>query len=130
MIKDNFSIENQTRNDPGLSGSILWQMKEKILGKKYNLELIFAESKTLKKLNKTYRGIDKATDILSFPISKKEGQIFICPSESKKMSKDFNREEKNFLYFLFIHGLVHLKGFDHGSKMENEEKKFRKKFSI
>jgi ssRNA-specific RNase YbeY (16S rRNA maturation enzyme) len=46
------------------------------------------------------------------------------------MMAEFDRTYENFLVFLFIHGLVHLKGYDHGDKMEKVEIKFRKKFNI
>ncbi len=46
------------------------------------------------------------------------------------MAKEFERPYDNFLIFLFIHGCVHLKGYDHGAKMEKVEEKFRKKFKI
>jgi len=105
-------------------------MKEKVLGAKYELSLVFTDSRQMKKLNTIYRNLEVPTDILSFPLSKTTGEIYICPSESRKMMKDFGRTYDNFIAFLFIHGLVHLKGFDHGTKMEKVEKKFRKMFKI
>ena len=105
-------------------------IKQAILGRKYELSLVFITPKKIQSLNKIYRNINKPTDILSFPLSKTSGEIFICKSEAKKMAKDFGRPYENFLAFLFIHGLVHLKGYDHGDKMEKVEIKFRKKFKI
>src|SRR5436190_735362 len=84
----------------------------------------------LRKLNRSYRRKDCVTDILSFALDKKRGEIFINSKEAEKESKKFGREFENFLSFLFIHGLVHLKGFEHGSRMETQETKFRKKFGI
>jgi ssRNA-specific RNase YbeY (16S rRNA maturation enzyme) len=55
---------------------------------------------------------------------------FICKSEARKESKKFDRDYENFLNFLLIHGMVHLKGFDHSSTMESIESKFRKKFGV
>jgi ssRNA-specific RNase YbeY (16S rRNA maturation enzyme) len=49
---------------------------------------------------------------------------------TKLEAKKFDREYENFLGFLFIHGLVHLKGYDHGSTMESIEIQFRKQFGI
>lgn len=105
-------------------------MKNKVLGKKYELEVTIVSRKEIQRLNKQYRNIDKPTDILSFPLSKNEGEIYINVEETKKMAKEFERPYENFFAFLFIHGLVHLKGFDHGSTMENIEKKYRKYFDI
>ena len=89
------------------------------------MSLVFVGVKRSRKLNMAYRGKDKATDILSFPISNNEGEIFINPDSLKVKARLHNRNEKNYFYFLFIHGLVHLKGFAHGSRMESEEKKYR-----
>lgn len=105
-------------------------IKKVVLGSKYELSLVFITAAKIRQLNKTYRNIDKPTDILSFPLSKTSGEIFICKSEAKKEMIKFNRSSENFLLFLFIHGLVHLKGYDHGPKMEKMEQKFRKKFKI
>lgn len=105
-------------------------MKDAILGKKYELSLVIVSKSEIKKLNKKYRGIDKPTDILSFPLSSNEGEIFINLDMAKIEAMKFDRSYENFLGFLFIHGLVHLKGFDHSSTMESIEACFRNKFGI
>ena len=106
------------------------QIKKTILGDQYNLSLVFVTKAQILELNKNYRKINKPTDILSFPLSKKTGEIFICMTEAKKEMIKFDRTYDNFIAFLFIHGLIHLRGYDHGDKMEKLEKKFRKKFKI
>jgi probable rRNA maturation factor len=106
------------------------EMKNAVLGKDYDLSVVFVRSAKMRELNMRYRGIDKPTDILSFPLSKNEGEVYICLSETKKEAPKFKRPYENFLYFLFIHGLVHLKGFDHSSTMERIEVRYRKMFKI
>ncbi len=101
-----------------------------ILGSEYELNVIFIENEEIAKLNLIYREKNEPTDILSFPITDNVGEIYISPEESKKMMRDFGREYDNFIAFLFIHGCVHLKGYDHGGKMESIEKKVRDKFGI
>jgi len=105
-------------------------IKEAILGKKYALNLIVSTPAQLKKLNTIYRDKEYATDILSFPISETEGEIYVSLSEAKKEAPKFERDFENFLAFLFIHGCVHLIGHDHSSTMESIEVEFRKKFNI
>jgi len=98
-------------------------IKEKILGKRYELSVVFVGEPQMKKLNKLYRKKDKVTNILSFPLSDMEGEIFI---NMKKIHEEAVREEKSIkshLAYIFIHGLLHLKGHGHGSTMENEEKR-------
>lgn len=125
---ENFLITNKTKGKL-LSLSFV-QFKEKILGNKYELDVTFVGKKKIHSLNKEYRKVDSPTDILSFPIEKNVGEIFICEEMAKKKAKEFKRPYNNFLPFLFIHGLVHLKGYDHGEKMEKEEIKYRKYFKI
>ncbi len=105
-------------------------MKDAVLGKKYNLSLVFIGNTLSRRLNRSYRNKDYPTNILSFPLEKDEGEIFINLAVAEKQAPLFGRNLKNFVAFLFIHGLVHLKGFEHGSKMESEEKRYRKKFEI
>ena len=105
-------------------------MKDAILGKNYELTLVITTPAQIRKYNLTYRGKDEPTDILSFPYSDKNGEIYICPSETRKEAKKFDRKYNNFFAFLFIHGCTHLKGFDHGGTMEGHEISYRKKFGI
>lgn len=123
-----FSIHKTIKGEPPRLPFL--KIKEAVLGKEYDLSLVFIGSIKSKTLNKKYRKKDKPANILSFPISENIGEIFIDTNEALKTSKNFNRKYKNFVAFLFIHGLFHLKGFEHGSKMESEEKKIRKKFNI
>jgi len=119
-----------TKGNPAIAGLPFASMKEAVLGGNYELSLVFAPKSTLRELNRTHRGKDATTDILSFPLSKSAGEIFMNLDEAKKQAKKFDRKFENFAGFLFIHGLVHLKGYAHGSRMEALEAKFRKQFGI
>jgi len=105
-------------------------VKNFAIGEDYELELIFVSEKESQEINKAHKEKDKPTNILSFPLNKNAGQIFICLPYEKKEAPDFGREYENYVMFLFIHGLVHLIGFDHGSRMESKEQKIREKFGI
>ncbi len=125
---ENCSIQNLTKSTlPRVS---FVAMKEAVLGSEYELSVLFVDIEYITALNLQYRKINKPTDILSFPISNTEGEIFINLEETKKEAVNFDRTYENFLAFLFIHGLTHLKGFDHSSIMDSEEEKIRKQFSI
>ena len=106
------------------------QMKDATLGTRYELSLVFCGDKLSRRLNRTHRSKDKPTNILSFPVDKNSGEIFIDLRVVRREHKKFERNFENFLAFLFIHGLVHLKGMDHGSRMEREESKIRRSFNI
>ncbi len=130
VSNDTCTVVNNTKGKLPRLPFVLLDAKNAVLGKKYNLSVAIVTPKEIANLNKIYRNINKPTDILSFPLEKNEGEIYLCLSETKKMAKDFLRTYENFIAFLFIHGLCHLKGMDHGSTMEKEEIKFRKKFNI
>jgi probable rRNA maturation factor len=128
MDQKNFSISNTTKRKlPRLRFA---HIKEAVVGKKYDLSLVFVGKQKIQTLNRIYRSKDSPTDILSFPVSDTMGEIYICRDMSDKKAKEFERTENNYLEFVFVHGLVHLLGHDHGEKMEKLETKFRKKFSI
>jgi probable rRNA maturation factor len=105
-------------------------IKNAALGARYDLTLAIASAAKIRKLNMTYRGQNKPTDILSFPLSKKAGEIYVCPSETKKAAIKFRRPYENFFAFLFIHGCAHLKGCEHGDTMERLEARLQKRFGI
>lgn len=115
---DTFSISNTTK---GKVKTLPFEsIKDAVLGENYELSLVFCGSKLSRKLNNIYRKKDKQTNILSFPISKNSGEIFINLSHLNGFS----------VGHLFIHGLMHLNGFEHGDTMEQAESILRKKFKI
>ena len=75
-----------------------------------------------------YRKKNKPTNVLSFSLSKKEGEIVLCPAVIKKEAKNFDRTPDQFFNFLLIHGMLHLKGMEHSSRMEAAEKKYDTKY--
>ena len=95
--------------------------KYKFLGKKISFSLLLSNNKTIKKLNKEFRNKNKSTDILSFPINRKIkiskqtyiGDIIISYNfiDKPKSQKIVNFKEK--LIKIFIHGFLHLLGFNH-----------------
>ncbi len=99
-------------------------IKNTILGEKYDLSIGILSPAKQKEINRTYRGINETTNILSFPFSKNSGEITLDLSKIKKDAHLFGMTYPNFFKYLLIHGLLHLKGFKHSSIMEKEEKKF------
>jgi probable rRNA maturation factor len=103
-------------------------MKDAVLGKKYELGVSFLSPKKQKEINLKYRNINTTTNILSFPLTKTSGDITFDLSKVKRDAPLFDMSYPKFLKYLFIHGLLHLKGFDHSSIMEKQEQKFLKMF--
>ena len=128
MPKDsNISITNKTKGK--LPRLPFVRLKNEILGEKYEVSIVFVTPKESHKLNLTHRQKDKPTNVLSFPLSKNSGEIFIDQKTSAKDAPNFDMTETKFLLFLVIHAMLHLKGYEHGSTMEKQEKKFLKIFS-
>jgi probable rRNA maturation factor len=103
---------------------------EAILGKRYDLSLVFIGPTRAKTLNETTRGKDYIPNVLSFPLHNTTGEIFICPAVAKREAKKFNLTPQGYLTYLLIHGCLHLKGFNHGAAMDKAEAKFSKQFKL
>ena len=113
--------------------------KYKFLNKKISLSLLLSNNKKIKILNKKFRNKNKSTDVLSFPsnkilkISKQTylGDIIISLNFMNKPKSQTDNQFKEKIIKTFIHGFLHLLGFDHVKnkdylKMLKEEEKIFK----
>ncbi len=99
-------------------------IKEKVLGKTYDLSVSFVSEREAQMLNMTHRNKDYIPNTLSFSLSKNSGEIVLCLPAINREYKKFEMTKTTYLVFLLIHSMLHLKGFVHGGTMEKEEKKF------
>jgi len=120
------AITNKTRR--GVPRLPFFDIKNAVLGKDYDLSLVFIGSTRSRTLNKKHRGKDSPANVLSFPLSKYSGEMFIDLTQSEKEAPKFDKTYTKFVGLLFIHGLFHLKGFDHSSTMDYKEESIRNKF--
>ena len=104
------------------------KIKNDILGKKYELSIALVSEKKSREINKKYRKKDKPTNILSFSLTKNSGEIILCPAVIKKEIKKFKRTYPKLVGFLVIHGMLHLKDYEHSSTMEKLEQKYDTKY--
>ena len=103
------AIRNLTRaNTPRLPYR---QLTERILGGRYELSVVLIGNTRARTLNRTWRGKDYPANILTFPLDRNLGEIFL----------NLDQTSGTNLQPLFIHGLLHLKGLTHGSRMEQLE---------
>lgn len=106
-----------------------WQQtKNQVLGENFDLSLVFADNKLMKKLNERYRKKTGATNVLSFCLSKNIGEIFLNRGGITKTAQKIKLPVKKYTDYLFIHSLLHLKGYKHGKRMEREEQRILKKY--
>ncbi len=123
------TIVNKTKGTPTPVGVPFVSIKNKILGKDYEFGLSLLSPQKQKQINLKYRGRNETTNILSFPLSENSGEITIDPKKVKKDAPLFMMTYTQFFKLLVIHGCLHLKGFEHSSTMERQEKKYLKMFS-
>ena len=132
-----FSIRNLTRAElPRLPYA---NIARRVLGKKIapdTISITFIGSRRSRELNRLYRQKDKPANILTFSLTiplmesnSNEGEILIDLTTSRLEAKHLEVPLANYLRHLFIHGLLHLKGLSHGSRMETLEQRIIKFFT-
>jgi len=101
------------------------------------IELIITSNREIQEINKEQRGINKDTDVLSFPYDKMPmvplGSIVISLEHIEIKAKELKHTNRDELSLLFIHGLLHLLGFDHevdSGEMRAEEERIIKEFNL
>lgn len=114
--------------------------KELLLSKKMEVNLVIVSPETIKEMNNEYRQVDRVTDVLSFPMLdniddlNKEcdailgevniGDIYICRERATEQAIEYKHSLKREMCFLALHGLLHLLGYDH-IKKEDEQIMFQ-----
>lgn len=103
----------------------------------YNV--IIVDNEQIHKINKEYREIDRPTDVISFALEDDKsfnrtdirvlGDIYISIDKVKSQSEEYGHSFKRELYFLAVHGFLHLLGYDHMEK-DDEEKMFKKQEEV
>ena len=107
-------LDNSTSYDIDLAS--LEAIKESLTQK--DIELLVVHNDEIQELNKEHRNIDKATGVLSFPMdfefdNMPLGSIVISVDYVEEKAKEYGHTFNEEFNLLFIHGLLHLLGFDH-----------------
>ena len=122
-------IKNTTKRNL-YSGVPFTDIAEKILGKNFNLSLVFIGDQKAKNLNKKFLNKSYPTNVLAFPLSKTAGEIFINLNRAGRDHLKYQQKLKNHIAYLFIHACLHLKGYEHGSTMDSKEIKLMEHFKF
>ena len=100
------------------------------------VSLTFVDNKYIHKINKKYRHIDRPTDVISFAFLDVEdsydkilfspgpvvlGDIYISIEKAKEQASEYQHSLDRELCFLFVHGLLHLLGYDHMTSEDEKE---------
>lgn len=90
---------------------------------KVKVNLVFIGEKRIRDLNRTYRGIDSPTDVLTFVYKDQDlfGEIFVCPRQIEKNAVKYKQSYLTELIRVLIHSCLHLSGYDH--ELGNEKSK-------
>jgi probable rRNA maturation factor len=127
----NIVFENNTDFEVDLS--LVEQITKDLVNNK-EIELILTTNSEIQEINLTSRGIDKSTDVLSFPYidmpNTPLGSIVISYDFIKDKAKEYGHTYEDEFALLFIHALLHLMGFDHeldnGEHRKKEEELIKK----
>ncbi|MGL4847715.1 MAG: rRNA maturation RNase YbeY [Clostridium sp.] len=129
---------------------ILFALKEEEVDKKCEISLVLVDNEEIREINNETRNIDKATDVLSFPMLDYEdkkvfkevytgkefdeiyldgeelvlGDIVLSLERALEQSKEYNHSFERESFYLIVHSVLHLLGYDH---MIEEDKKIMRK---
>ena len=109
----------------------------------YELSLVFTDSETVQRLNRDYRGVDEATDVLAFSMLPPEegdssfvlppdgithlGEVIVCYPRAVEQAQEQGHSVDRELALLVIHGILHLLGYDHEKPEEEAKMRAREK---
>lgn len=103
------------------------------LEESYLVSLVIVDDEQIRTINRSYRKIDKPTDVISFALKDQEddyemmegerelGDIFINVDALKRQAEAYGHSEEREFGFLFTHGLLHLCGYDHMNEEQERE---------
>lgn len=109
--------------------------REEVIGDS-ELSLTFVDNEKIHEINREYRGIDRPTDVISFALEENTegemeiigqdmprvlGDIIISIPRAKQQAKEYGHSFMRELGFLAVHGFLHLLGYDHGTKEEEQQ---------
>ena len=103
------------------------------------VSLTLTDDEGIHELNREYRGVDRPTDVLSFPQFEADeeiefgvtlGDIVISLPRMAEQAANFGHSQKREFCFLFVHGLLHLLGYDHEISEDEEKLQFGRQQQI
>ena len=126
-------IDNQTSFN--IDETFLQRVSQTLTDK--DIELVVTTNAVIQEMNKEYRNVDKATDVLSFPYEEMPfaplGSIVISVNFVQQKAEELSHSQNDEFSLLFIHGLLHLLGYDHevdNGEMRAKEEELINKFEL
>lgn len=123
--QDDIKITDEIKNL--IEKSIAAVLKVENLHENVEVSVSFVGDEEIRDLNRDFRGVDKSTDVLSFPmddefiiVSRILGDVIINTRRVMEQAEELGHSEERELSYLTVHSILHLLGYDH---MEDEDKK-------
>lgn len=123
--QDDIKITDEIKNL--IEKSIAAVLKVENLHENVEVSVSFVGDEEIRDLNRDYRGVDKSTDVLSFPmddefiiVSRILGDVIINTRRVMEQAEELGHSNERELSYLTVHSILHLLGYDH---MEDEDKK-------
>lgn len=116
------SIRTTTRGSLTLPRVPFELFAGRILPRTYTLSLVLCGDHLARRLNAEYRKKTYSPNVLSFPLSDTEGEIFINVRKAAREARRIGIPTRERIAHLFVHGCLHLSGIGHGPAMERREK--------
>lgn len=96
------------------------KIKNKILSEAHETDLVLVQDRLMAELNAKYRRKSGPTNVLAFRLGRLTGQIFIDLPLARSEAKNLGIAPKKYILYLYIHGLLHLKGYDHKNSRQSK----------
>ena len=117
--------------------------EEKLNNKNLYVNVVLTDNKNIKEINKNHRGIDKITDVLSFPMYEKEelnsinlknedvlGDMVISIEKVEEQAKEYGHSFERELAYMVVHSFYHLIGYDHIKEEDKQEMRPKEEFIL
>ena len=143
-MKHRIDIENRQREKAPFRGykttlreAIAQTLKEEDFPGKAEISVSLVSKEEIRHLNRTFRHVDRSTDVLSFPLEEEEsvggvmclGDVVVCPAVIDEQSRDFGTSFRQEFCLMVIHSTLHLLGWDH-EKEDEKKRMFQKQEKI
>lgn len=106
------------------------EISQHILGASYTVSLVICGDRLARRINTEYRKKTYSPNVLSFPLSKNEGEIFLNIRKAAREAKRARISLQSRMALLFVHACFHLKGLDHSDSMERKEQEVLRAFKL
>ncbi|WP_129596775.1 rRNA maturation RNase YbeY [Anaerophilus nitritogenes] len=127
-------IEYDSNIEKLIVDAVFLALEKEGVSNEVEVSVSFVDNEEIHKLNKEYRGVDRPTDVLSFPQYENAGDIekfsslgdiVISLEKAKEQAKEYEHSFEREVLFLTVHSMFHLFGYDHDT--EENTKKMRQK---